>query len=374
MKFYYRYIREVVPAVEMDVLRIGTNWHALMEIIGTPVGVHCPACLEDQVCSTENKDKWCCVCGGERELPEDKTAAIIRYMDHMYSQVPSTKTETEWAIEKNRLFNAAMAYILLRPAHDFPVLDNEVRFTFPLRNHAGRKIRGFELGGEIDKLLHDAEGKRVIILDHKSTSTDINSDLFWSRFNMDIQTKLYPMALYEMQNQGLFDLAGHSVSVMIEAFYKPQTTPSKLTQAETKEFVKTGLHCGKVFEIDDSGHQFLVNGCPAELFPGAKEGTLAIRETPEMYGARVFADIMAEPTKYFGRREIARTTKELEDFRSELIGMAAAIRAFEKHNLWYTNEDQCEARYKCDYIPICYNGINIDEVEEIPGFTMPKKG
>jgi hypothetical protein len=53
--------------------------------------------------------------------------------------------------------------------------------------------------------------------------------------------------------------------------------------------------------------------------------------------------------------------------------MATSIRAFEKHNLWYRNEDHCEARYKCDYIPICYGGIDVDREENIIGFTRQGK-
>jgi hypothetical protein len=87
-----------------------------------------------------------------------------------------------------------------------------------------------------------------------------------------------------------------------------------------------------------------------------------------MYGARMLQEISAEPQKYFNRRAIPRTDKELNQFGEELLGVAASIRAFEKYNLWYRNEDQCEATFKCSFLPICYEGVDIDREEPIPGF------
>jgi hypothetical protein len=87
-----------------------------------------------------------------------------------------------------------------------------------------------------------------------------------------------------------------------------------------------------------------------------------------MYGARMLMDISAEPQNYFVRRAIPRTDRELTQFGDELVGIASTIRQFEKFNLWYRNEDQCEATFTCPYLPICYEGIDIEK--EIPaGFV-----
>ena len=114
-----------------------------------------------------------------------------------------------------------------------------------------------------------------------------------------------------------------------------------------------------------------INGHDAVLEPAKKEGQFAIRETPEMYGARLLADIAERPEFYFVRRAIPKTDDELNRFQDELLCTFETMRMMSKMGSWYHCEKQCEATYHCDYLDICYNGIDPDG--ELPS-GLVKKG
>jgi hypothetical protein len=134
--------------------------------------------------------------------------------------------------------------------------------------------------------------------------------------------------------------------------------------------MKTGTYCGQQFEVAQRGEQsgsggIFVNGVLAQVEPGKKEGTFALRETPQMYGARLMVDIAERPEFYFARKEIARTTDDLERFEKELANIYFAIRNMERTDTWFRNEQQCDATFKCEFCNLCYNNVTItDEVPE----------
>jgi hypothetical protein len=342
MRYFYRYILRLLPELESESQRFGTNWHKIMEILG----------------ETESKG----------------VEAVLANLNETYGVTPPGVDPTDWAAEKTKLLYSAYAYVQYYKDNPQTVLACELPFHLPFM-HGGRKVRGVSLIGKIDKLLLDTSGlPRVLIDDHKATARSITEDAdFWKKFGMDIQTRFYPYALREMARQGQFDMAGCELGVMIDAFHKPGISPKKITQGESKQFVKDGLYCGKKFEVRqgdplDNGYRIYVNETLTGVEPGAKEGTFAIRETPDMYGARLLQEILANPGYYFARQPIPRLDKELDDFHAELLGIVTAIRAFDRLNLWYRNELACEATFKCEYCSLCYNNVDPEKETALPGF------
>jgi hypothetical protein len=151
--------------------------------------------------------------------------------------------------------------------------------------------------------------------------------------------------------------------VLYDVWHKPQISPKKLTQAESKQFVAGGEYCGEKFGVQwltaGGAGGWFVNGKLAETEPGAKEGTFAIRETPEMYGARLLQDITQRPEFYFARREIVHQSNDLEAFEWELFNIYQSIRQMSLHNRWWHNENQCTNTFQCSYINFCYNHVDI---------------
>jgi len=131
------------------------------------------------------------------------------------------------------------------------------------------------------------------------------------------------------------------------------------------------LYCGQEFGvIQGTGDWIHVNGIQAETEPGKKEGTFAIKETPEMYGARLLADIGERPEFYFRCVEMTRTDAEMESFEWELLNIYRSMQNMIKTDHWYHDEHQCQATFTCDYMPFCYNNIELS-IDEIPdGFKL----
>jgi hypothetical protein len=110
-----------------------------------------------------------------------------------------------------------------------------------------------------------------------------------------------------------------------------------------------------------------VNGVVATTKEGKKEGTFQLKETPEMYGARLMQDIVADPTKFFVRKEITRSTDDLVSLFEELKASSQMLRFRQNRGCFEKNENQCENMYRCPYIDICYNHVDVE------GGTLPDK-
>ena len=107
------------------------------------------------------------------------------------------------------------------------------------------------------------------------------------------------------------------------------------------------------------------SGIAAIIESGKKEGTFAIRETPEMYGARLLADIVERPEFYFGCKELTKTDQQMQRFEWEIYNLYQNIKDMRRTGHWYGDESQCEATFTCDYIENCYNNVLIS-VENMP--------
>ena len=78
-----------------------------------------------------------------------------------------------------------------------------------------------------------------------------------------------------------------------------------------------------------------------------------------MYGARLLHDICERPEYYFVQKPIARTDGDYKRFHAELFNIYQTIRLMYKNDAWFRNEQQCEATFRCSYIPFCYNNKEV---------------
>jgi hypothetical protein len=113
----------------------------------------------------------------------------------------------------------------------------------------------------------------------------------------------------------------------------------------------------------------VVNREIAQTVPGKKDGTFAIRETPEMFGARLLADIAERPEHYFAQREVSRTDKDLEAFQHHIFNLARQIRYVEGKNLWCKNVKSCRAGFYCEFIGLCQSGVEVGPGDVPPGYV-----
>jgi len=357
MRFFYKYVCGLEPVEATESQRIGSNWHRIQEINGMEPGSVCPECSKTQ------KNSDCPLCGGTDILPADMMDAVIHHLNQAYADRPMSKTPEEWETERIILLYSLVGYnwYYSDQKADDEIIAQEMSFRIPLLScTSNRALPNVVVDGRIDKIIRRA--KKLLIQELKSTGSSLDSDSsYWNHLNLDTQTTLYPYAVRsEYENIG----------VLLDAWHKPTIRPKKLTQADSKKFVETGEYMGEKFEIKRTmNNEFLeVNNTIAECEPGKKEGTFAIRETPEMFGARLLVDITERPEFYFVQKQIPRTESDYERFQIQLFNIYQTIRLMYKNNGWYTDESQCEATFRCPYTNFCYNNMVIVPGDAPEGF------
>jgi len=362
-RYYNRYILGLSPIEDTDALRVGTNYHRVQEIYDAEPGGVCECMAVG--------DETCVLCDGLGFNPDDPMDAVIRHLNERYSTPPISKTVEEWETERITILYTLIGYRWWyeQQDKDYTVESLEQNFDIPLISPiTGATLRG-RLRGKIDRVF--SCGNNRFVHDYKSTSKSIDPDsTLWGHLTLDTQTRLYTYAAKQL---GL-GMCG----VLYDVWHKPGIKPKKLSQGDSKKFVATGEYCDEKFEVGlgdalDNGLTVRVNSVLTELEPGAKPGTFAIRETPEMFGARLLQDITERPEFYFARKEIVHHSTDVDAFQWELFNTYHNIRTMTKHNRWTHNEHECEATFKCPYIEFCYNHIELGPDDVPDNFVKRRK-
>jgi len=380
-RWYNAYVLGIRRVEDTDAQRVGTNWHKILEIASMKPGSECP--YRDRHISYGISFD-CPLCAGTGFLPDDIMDAVIRELDRAYKNIPVSVSVEDAEIERITLLYSLIGYRwLYSDQQPEQVICEELEFELPLVNPAScRALPNVKLKGKIDKIVVLPNGD-LAIKEHKSTSKGIDQDsTYWGHLNLDTQTTMYLYAARKMQENGEIDSKKSISTILYDVWHKPGISPKKLSQSDSKKFVECevtdevkGIYAGQEFSLalhweGKNLINLLVNGVKAEIEPGAKEGTFAIKETPEMFGARLLQDITERPEFYFACKQIVRTDKEMQQFEWELLHIYRAMQGIKKAGCPYHNEQQCEARFRCDYMPFCYNGIVLGKDNVPDGFKI----
>lgn len=330
---YYGYIKGIRPIEETDALRMGTNWHELLEVYSI-----------------------------NNSLDE-----AVDALNTAYENKPMSKSLEEWAAERVKLAYSLSGYIWHWSDQDVEVVTREIPFALKIINpETEATLPNVEIVGKIDKIVK-IDGK-YMICEHKSTSKDVGPDSqLWAHLRLDTQTTLYQYAAIQLKMSGELEQFGIDKDAelsggLYDVWRKPTINPKLLTQGDSKKFMEeTGEYMGQEFNVSYADTGFVVNGVLAEKKAGAKAGTYQIRETAEMYGARLLYDITERPDYYFARKPLNRTIADMKRLEREIYSIYQTARYMDKTDAFYTCEDQCEATFHCQYIPICYNNVDVDE-------------
>lgn len=352
---------DLVPVEQAEHFRIGTHWHKCLEILDQVSEGPC-ICThpyeEDHIhIAKEN----CPICNGSGVLPKDLMDAVVCWLNYAYRERPLSKTEADWEVERIKILYSVVGYRWYWSQHEaeYKTDETEIKFDLSILSPISKRaLPHTSMRGKIDRRL--SRGDLKFIMEHKSTSSSLEPDSdYWKSLTLDTQAKLY--AYSERR-------AGHGlVGVLWDPWHKPTISPKMLTQGESAEFVEDGIYCNEQFTVALTD-AILVNDRTAEFEKGKKEGTFAIRETPEMYGARLLQDITTRPEFYFARKELAYTDADLDAFELELFNIYQDLRVLYKTNGWWRRETECENMGKCDYIGLCYNNVVIDDQDCPEGF------
>lgn len=384
-RFRLAYIEGLRTIDDTEAQRMGTSWHGCLQVAKLQPGNPC-LCVWKTLDNAAIPD--CPICSGSGLVPdEEPIVRVTNWLNARYATIPTGVEPTDWATERVILAYSVAGWLWYYQDDDLDTLATEIKFSLPLRNPAsGRALPHVTLDGMIDRII--MRGGMPMNVEYKSTSKPIDSgSIYWRRLNRDTQVSTYALAARTMQREGLLAPNGIGpddplfAETLYDVWHKPQIRPKLLTQGETKTFMETGEYCGQQFEAvlgpDDpgdaenppSGIWITVDGTPAEVKMGATpkptkktpnpETPFAIRETPEMFGARLLADIYADPGKHFARREIARTDDELRAFSFTLYAIYQSMRVSEKNGYWWQDESQCDATFRCPYLEVCDNNLAV---------------
>ena len=341
MLYYLRHVLRLRPIEVAESLRQGTNWHKCLEILTEPEG---------------GRD------------------AMIAHLNQVYETCPPSIELVDWEVERTILLYSAIGWQWYWQDDQVETIAREVHFERQLNSTYSRR-------GMIDRIIR--RNGQLMLGEYKSTTKAIDpGSFYWDRLTLDSQLTLYLIEARHAQLAGELHQFGISATdplitgMLYDVWHKPTIRPKKLTQAESKKFVKVGEYYGETFEVvanDESGQTISVNDIKAEVTPGKKEGTYAIRETPEMFGARLLADIQEHPEKHFARKEIARTDQQLARFDVEFSNIARLAKIAVKRNLWFVNEYQCDAAYRCSFTPICCYNLDVSNGNVPEGFRCLNK-
>lgn len=353
MLFFLRNVLKLRPIEDSEAARQGTNWHKCLEILTHPQG---------------GKD------------------AMVKHLNEAYATCPPSIDLVKWETERTILLYSALGWEWHWQNDEIKTLAREVRFKREINSVYSRR-------GMIDRLIE--RDTRRLVGEYKSTSKPIDSgSLYWDHLKLDSQVSIYLIEARQAQLTGKFVEYGILSTdplisgVLYDVWHRPIIKPKKLSMADTKKFLVDGQYFGEGFKfqtVEEGGttSSASVNGVEAEITLGAESKAtkknpeptrpFAIRETPEMFGARLLADIQENPEKHFARREIARTDKELRQLDEEFSNIARLIDITTKRELWFKNEHQCDATFRCPFHLICYYDQDVTNGRIPDGFKRYDK-
>jgi hypothetical protein len=196
------------------------------------------------------------------------------------------------------------------------------------------EFAGITWEGQIDGIVRLADGRRGI-LERKTGSDPLDAgSMYWDRLRLNVQVGLYAIACGFVPSFILYDVVR-----------KPTINPKNLTKADRARL-------GKDLQKEGAGlyHEMFT----AEQLAGPLEEG---RESIELYGARLTADIGNRPDYYFARREVTRTQQDYDTLLDNLRAQVAVIQYAQDNSLMHRNPDSCALFSRCKFFGLCSNNI-----------------
>lgn len=310
-RYYFSYILGVRRAYQSEPLRIGSMWH-------TGVGMY-------ESGST---------IGAAEEAIRDAYKQEI---------CPPYLTADEYAVEEETV--VAMVRGHHKRYEGDGILESiaiELPFKLPIINpETGRTTPSFKDAGKIDRIARLPDGT-VAIVERKTTSESIEPDApYWKALRNDPQISRYFLASRAL---------GHNTTkIVYDVIRKPSIRPRQVTKAERAMATANANYHGLKLTAE----------CPE-------------RETPKMYGARLYADMIARPAFYFSRVEIARIDADLEEFAYDRWQSQQEIQQAMRNGRFYRNPASCLEPYTCEFLDVCHE-LNADPKNIPSGFRRAKR-
>jgi len=169
----------------------------------------------------------------------------------------------------------------------------------------------------------------LLVLETKTSSEDLTpGGTYFKRLRMDVQIGVYWRAAVQMG----MDIGGIGYDIL----GRPLLRPLKATPIENRKYTKkTG-----------------------ELYANQRDRD----ETPEEYGLRCIAAIVAEPDAYYQRAIPVRLFDEQHECAVDVWQTTQTMREARRLNMFPRHPDACfQWNRSCDYLSACAGDVPIDD-------------
>lgn len=396
----YHYLRFEVGLVEQETkkaLRMGSAFHLGQEELAKLP----PALTDAERESLEGQGKTDVIEARDHERQEAIEQAIHAALVDYNEAPPHGVDLLDWHIERETVGRMLMGYAWRWQNETVEIIHAERKFKQPIINaETGQpvyKIIPSKVGpprrvqlwraGMIDKMVRLPD-TRVSILEHKTTGDSIKGDSdYWKQAKMSSQVTFYFKAATDDPDLPSPD------AIFYDVIRKPAIEPKLLTLQETRDFLglayrkgkktivqpdeeKKNHYFGESFEVYIQGEvdnedpdntaieKVIIDGAPAEMDKGR------LRETPTMFGARLFQDMLDRPEMYFAREEIPRLQGDIDEFTVDVHQTVEMVLYCQRTGQWPKNTDNCIYPYRCEFYNVCSNNVQVTVEGEPPkGFA-----
>lgn len=253
----------------------------------------------------------------------DRLAAALAAMDAYRAELAAS---TDEPLDE---YSVAMARALMVGYHHrwkgepLEPVETEVQFRFHVHHHVDGELLD-TMGGQIDNLVRDTRTGQIYLVERKTSGDDITpgSD-YWRALAIDHQVSTY--------YAGAAALGYDVVGCIYDVIGKPRLRPQLATPPEKRRYTKDG-----------------------RLYAGQRETD----ETPEEYQTRLMETIASEPDRYYQRAVIARDSREMVRYRSDIEDAVRLIQS----GLTTRNPVACR-RYNrmCEFFDVCAGAAELDD-------------
>ena len=186
-----------------------------------------------------------------------------------------------------------------------------------------------DLVGEVDALCIDIQSGRTVIIEDKTTTSDITPGTAWWREKIACDTQ---PTVYSAAFPGAY--------VMYNVLHVPDTEPLKATPVEKRKYTQPSKKEPQ-----------------SRLYAGQRDRD----ETDDEYMKRVLADMAERPEHYFQRGVIVRLERDIEEYTEDLRQISSAmIAAMHEPGSSPRTPKACHNYGRpCEFVDACWNGKDI---------------
>ncbi len=216
--------------------------------------------------------------------------------------------------------------------HNVPTAEQKV--ILPVLDPDGNPDPDLEYTVVFDVVGYAPDASTVLV-EHKTTKSDLYGVSFWRRFERSLQLPLQWMAAS--------DCGRTPAKLIIDAVKAPQLKRAQVTPPENREFYKVSYKGAR---------------------PGdPKPNTRLKAETREEFEERISSMILDNPEGFFARQEYFFDARALEMARLDLWSVARSMLQVARSGGYSPrNADGC-SKYggTCEYEPACWSGADLTD-------------